>query len=102
MTQLALELSQLEVEPIELQEVGITILQREQNRNLETLTTTEGKNDVLAILTLTGTLPVNADCGGGCGSCSCGVCRACVISCSCIIHCVTNCVSSCVNCGSCK
>jgi hypothetical protein len=75
MTQLVLELSQLEVEPIELQEVGIAILQREQNRNLETLTAAEGKNDVLAILTLTSSLPVNSC--GGCGCC------ACVCSCTC-------------------
>ncbi len=101
MTLLALELSQLEVEPVELQEVGISILQQEQNRNLETLTAPEGKNDVLAILTLTSSLPVNASCGGG--SCNtCATCLACIISCSCITHCLTNCVSSCVNCGSCK
>src|SRR4051812_1403184 len=101
MIQLALELSQLEIEPIELQEVGSTILQQEHNRNLETLTATEGKNDILAILTITSSFPVNASCGGGCGSCSnCGNCRACVISCNCMQSCiVTNC-NSCFYCGS--
>jgi type II secretory pathway predicted ATPase ExeA len=51
MTQLTLELSQLEVEPIEALEMGADILQREQNRSLETLTSAQGKNDVLAIVT---------------------------------------------------
>jgi hypothetical protein len=51
MTQLVLELSQLEVEPIEALEIGADFLQREQNRRLETLTSAEGKNDVLAIIT---------------------------------------------------
>jgi hypothetical protein len=66
MTQLTLELSQLEVEPIDLHEVGTSSLLQEQDRNLETLTTTEGKNDALVILTLAGPLPVN-----GCGACCC-------------------------------
>lgn len=102
MTQLALELSELEIEPIELQEVGTTSPQQGQNRNLETLTTPEGKNDVLAILTLTVPLPVN-NCSG-CGSCStCNTCLACIISCAaCTPTCiVTNC-NSCFTCGSCK
>jgi hypothetical protein len=51
MTQLALELSQLEVEPIEVLEMGADLLQQEQNRSLETLTSAEGKNGVLAIFT---------------------------------------------------
>ena len=87
MTQLALELSQLEVEPIDLQEVEST---QEQNRNLETLTVAEGKNDVLTILTLSEALPTGIGDCGGCGSCAtCAACHFC-ISCNCISHCLTN------------
>ena len=87
MTQLALELSQLEVEPIDLQEVEST---QEQNRNLETLTVAEGKNDVLTILTLSGALPAGIGDGGACGSCAtCAACHFC-ISCNCISHCIVN------------
>lgn len=106
MTQLALELSQLEIEPIELQEMGGTHLQQEQNRNLETLTATESKNDVLSILTLATSLPVNASCGGGCGSCSnCSTCspppHPCCLSCNCLQTCIVINCNSCYNC-SCK
>ncbi len=70
MTQLILELSQLEVEPIESQEMGANILPQEQDGSLETLTAVEGKNNLLAILTLKGSL-YNGD-GRDC-SCSCNI-----------------------------
>lgn len=95
---LTVELSELEVEPIELQEVGSTILQREQNKSLETLTT-EGKNDVMSILTLTTFLPANFGDGGGCGgplSCSCSCTCLCALKCGCGCSCYgPNCQGTC-------
>ena len=100
MTQLTLELSQLEVEPIELEEMGSSILQREQNSSLETLTTAEGQNDVLAVLTLTSALPVNSGCVC---SCVCGVCNcgSCGCSCACSVCSCGSCGCSCA-CGVCN
>ena len=73
-----LELSQLDVEPVEVQKVENTILLREQNNSLETLTTGNGENDVKAIITL-GILPANIGDGGGCCCTPPPVC--CPISC---------------------
>jgi hypothetical protein len=94
MSLLTLELSELEVEPIELQEVGSSLLQREQNKSLETLST-EGKNDVVSILTLTTFLPVNS-CGGP-FSCACScTCLDLPLKCGCGCSCNgPNCQGSC-------
>ena len=90
---LTLELSELDVEPIEIQEVGGTFLKREQNKSLETLTT-ESKNDVVSILTLTTFLPVNS-CGGPL-SCSCSCTCLCALKCGCGCSCYgPNCQGSC-------
>ena len=95
MSLLTLELSELEVEPIELQEVGSTLLQRKQNKSLETLTT-GGKNDVVSILAITTFLPVN--------DCSCdGLCSSCSSSCLCALKCGCGCSCDGPNCtGPCS
>ena len=57
MAPLHLELSSLEVEPLE---VLVHAPESEQDRSLYTLTTVQGDPNVVALLT--GTLPVDGDC----------------------------------------
>ena len=66
MAPLLKELSNLEVEPLD---VLVYLPESEQGRSLDTLTTTPGDLDVAALLT--GALPVDAHCCCCCLICSC-------------------------------
>ena len=69
MALLQMELSQLEVE---LLEILADVPTPEQNSDLETLTSNKGEVDLTGVLTVKGTLPVNnGSCSCSC-SCSCG------------------------------
>jgi len=68
MTLLQMELSQLEVEPLE---ILVDVPTLEPNSDLETLTSSKGEVDLTGVLTVKGTLPLNHNscCSSCCSSC---------------------------------
>jgi len=74
MTLLQMELSQLEVEPLE---ILVDVPTPEQNSDLETLTSSKAEVDLIGVLTVKGTLPFNSHCTGSADDDSDSVCCCC-------------------------